>query len=387
MATVSGTGTVGGDARAVGSTTEAVAGGDARAVGSTTEAVAGGPRSGRGRRSGRSPRGRLRCSRERSLALRALAVHADALPPDLRQAVVKAAHITSTGVVVVLLGELTGPPSVVVKVPRSTGASRALERETVMLTGLRAQPGLSSWRDLAPKPYGHGTIDGQDYRVESFLLGHSVSDFRGLTAGRWSLVEAAAEAISELHSLTRDAVDVDKSGITQRWVGVHVAELRRHARGPGLGAALERLQSELEEGLSGRTFSAGWVHGDFWLGNVLFEHSRPMGIIDWETAASHELALHDLLHLLLYSRRLRTGRSLGLIVRDQLRYGTWSGSERRLLDRYGGSWRGGELSDRHALLLYWLRNVAMHARQQSRDGGLRYRMWERRNVLPVLAFL
>jgi hypothetical protein len=37
------------------------------------------------------------------------------------------------------------------------------------------------------------------------------------------------------------------------------------------------------------------------------------------------------------------------------------------------------------LLLYWLRHVALHARQQSQQVGYRYRLWERRNVEPVLA--
>jgi hypothetical protein len=93
------------------------------------------------------------------------------------------------------------------------------------------------------------------------------------------------------------------------------------------------------------------------------------------------------LHLLVSTRREATGEQLGTIVRDQLTEWSWPPRERRLLDRYA-TWRhDGSLSDRHALLLYWLRQVAMNARQRSRVGGLRYRVWETRNVYAVLAAL
>ena len=46
-----------------------------------------------------------------------------------------------------------------------------------------------------------------------------------------------------------------------------------------------------------------------------------------------------------------------------------------------------DLSDRHALLLYWLRHAALHTRQQRAPVGYRYRLWERRNLHPVLAAL
>ena len=43
------------------------------------------------------------------------------------------------------------------------------------------------------------------------------------------------------------------------------------------------------------------------------------GIVDWEASTAVELPLHDLLHLLLSTRRLRTGRELGHIICEQLR--------------------------------------------------------------------
>jgi Phosphotransferase enzyme family len=201
--------------------------------------------------------------------------------------------------------------------------------------------------------------------------------------------ETAAETIHVLHRSTATTVLGD-FGLAGRWVDAHLDELSRHGgRNKPLAGGLERLRDELCDALEGITFSAAWIHGDYWLGNLLFsgEPSTPAGIVDWDAAAPIELPLHDLLHLLLYTRRLVTGEELGQIVRRQLSGGAWSSQERRLLDRYGAWRHDGSLSDRHALLLYWLRHVALHARQQRPPVGYRYRLWERRNVDPVLAAL
>src|SRR2546430_10380749 len=97
--------------------------------------------------------------------------------------------------------------------------------------------------------------------------------------------------------------------------------------------------------------------------------------------------MHDLLHLMLYTGRLVTGQELGQIVAGQLSGGSWSPEEHRMFDAYGAWRHDGSLSDRHALLLYWLRHAALHARQQRAPVGYRYRLWERRNLHPVLAAL
>jgi hypothetical protein len=78
---------------------------------------------------------------------------------------------------------------------------------------------------------------------------------------------------------------------------------------------------------------------------------------------------------------------LGQIVSEQLLDGQWSRYERSLLERFGGRGAHGSPSERNALLLYWLRHVAHHTRQEARPRGLANRLWMRRNIRPVLAAL
>jgi aminoglycoside phosphotransferase (APT) family kinase protein len=297
--------------------------------------------------------------------------------------------LTSTNVAVLVLAPIHEPPCMVIKMPMSAPAVRGLERETGALAALRADGRLGEWRHVMPRPYTSGKVGAQSYRVDVALSGRPILDRVKEGAARERMVETAAETIHVLHRTTATTVLGD-FGLAGRWVDAHLDELlRQRGRRRSLAPGLDRLRDELHDALGGSTFSAGWIHGDYWLGNLLFsgEPWTPAGIVDWDRAAPIELPLHDLLHLLLYTRRLVSGEELGQIVRRQLSGGAWSSHERRLLDRYGAWRHDGSLSDRHALLLYWLRHVALHARQQTLPVGYRYRMWERRNVDPVLAVL
>jgi aminoglycoside phosphotransferase (APT) family kinase protein len=295
------------------------------------------------------------------------------------------AKVTDTGLAVLVLAVPGEAPCAVMKMPLTPAADRGLARETAILTALHRKPRLGPWRELLPCPREQGSVEGQPYRVDSMLSGRPAT---GLHIER-SVLEVAAETIDVLHRVTLRALPTDFDP-GERWVDVHIEELaRRTGRSRSTDLALERLGAELREALAGGSFRACWVHGDYWLGNLLFSNRGSAsvtaeGIVDWDAAGPLELALHDLLHLLLYTRRITSGRELGQIVRDQMLDGKWSAEERAVLDRHP-AWRGdGYLSERHALMLYWLRHAAMHARQQPSPAGHRYRWWERRNVLPML---
>jgi thiamine kinase-like enzyme len=171
----------------------------------------------------------------------------------------------------------------------------------------------------------------------------------------------------------------------ERWVDDHVRALTARAR--RRDPRLERVREELHGALRGRTFATCWIHGDFWPGNLLFARGgrELTGVVDWEAAAPDELALHDLLHLLLYVRRLQTGRELGQLIIELLRGRRWTEQERRVIDACGPD--DLLLGEREAVLLYWLRHAAFHVRQQGPSPGYRHRLWEIRNVQRVLAAL
>ncbi len=335
-----------------------------------------------------TPRGdRRRLADACVLVPQILSGQAQSLPSCARASVIADAELTSTGVAVVKLAPVQQPPCLVVKVPTTAAALEGLERESAALGALHGDERLGDWRARLPRACAFGTVLDQPFRVDAALPGRPAAERVDGAAAAIRLQEAAAESIHVLHRSTATSVAVDRS-LAERWVDGQLNELSRHAGIRRRRAwRLGRLRDELYRAVIGQTFSAAWIHGDYWLGNVLVEEGspKPGGIVDWNDAASGELPLHDLLHLLLYTRRLLTGQELGQIVSRQLVRGEWSGSERRLLERYGSWCHGGALSDRHAVLLYWLRHAALHARQQHDRPGPRYRLWEWRNVHSVMA--
>jgi aminoglycoside phosphotransferase (APT) family kinase protein len=301
-----------------------------------------------------------------------------AAPQAARGCLIDDAVATSTDMAVLRLAPPSGPATAVLKLPLTPAAARGLARETRALAEIHGDPRLGEWRALLPRPLAAGTARGRPYRIDSVLRG------RAPTATTVELQAGAAAAIHALHAATASAVRGE--AMAGRWIDAPLRELERHG---APDARVRHLRDELHRALAGRRLTAGWIHGDYWLGNVLLDGraARPAGIVDWEAAAAPEPPLHDVLHLVVWGRRMTTGEQLGPIVRRQLAGGGWTPHERALLDRYAAWCGDGALTERHAVLLYWLRQVALHARQQSRIGGARHRLWERRNVHPVLAAL
>jgi aminoglycoside phosphotransferase (APT) family kinase protein len=323
--------------------------------------------------------------RIRSLTREIIAVHPETLAGARHGAVGYHATTTSTGVTVVRLVPPGASAWAVLKLTSTPEGRRALAREAATLTALHANDRLGAWRKHLPTPWAHGTLRGHSYRIESAIDGRAIVN--PAPPVRLNLMRAAAETIAVLHDRTMTEVD-GGTEVAERWVDAPVRELMRHVcRRPSQTQRLQRLRDELCEALGCAGFSAAWIHGDYWLGNLLFsEDQQATGIVDWEAAAPLELPLHDFLHLVLYTRRMATGAELGRMVCDLLPHPRWSIHESALLDQHDAWPPSGSLSQRHALLLYWLRHAALHARQH-RSAGYRYRLWERRNVLSVLATL
>jgi hypothetical protein len=309
-----------------------------------------------------------------------------------RRLVTSDAQLTSTGMAIVVLAAAGEAPSVVVKLPMNRAAALRLARETAVLTAISADRRLGRWRDVIPRPHVAGTYGGQRYRIDSALPGATGTGLLAAPGAGHGVLRSATESIAVLHETTARSVTGDPD-LAHHWVDVHVRELLSHIdRDRRLRLALERIGAELEGVIIGGTFSASRIHGDYWPGNLLFASPNGgpravAGIVDWDASAGRELPLHDLLHLLFYTRRLLAGRELGEVVQEHLVSGEWSAEEHVLLAGHP-LWSGdGSLSGHHALLLYWLRHAAMHTRQQIAQAGWRYRLWQRRNVLPVLEWM
>jgi hypothetical protein len=325
-----------------------------------------------------------------ALVPRILANEAPSLPRSAVRSLIAAARLTGTRMTVLTLAAVDEPPCVVIKMPMTAEGAREFAWEGDALVALHADGRLGDWRRLIPRPLATGSVLQQPYRVDTFVSGRPLADRLGDPAQRGALMEAAAETIHTLHQATASTV-LGGADVAELWVDARLADLCRSGadRHPRFPSRAARLREELHDAVNGRTLTTSWIHGDYWPGNLLFspECSQVCGIVDWDAADPADLPLHDLMQLVLYTRRLTTGQALGQIVRAQLLDPRLSPIERRILDRYAGWLPDGWPSYRHALLLYWLRHVALNARQHGRSTDWRYRLWETRNVHAVLEAL
>jgi aminoglycoside phosphotransferase (APT) family kinase protein len=305
-------------------------------------------------------------------------------------AVVADARLTATGTAILTLAREGEPPWAVVKLPSTEEGADALAHESETLALLQGDERLASLQSIVPRPLASGAVLAQPYRVDAHLGGRELVERLADPRRRRQMLEAAAGTIHGLHERTASTVVGDQR-LAVRWVDARLDDLARAGAGlPGrLRPRIARLRGELHDAVIGRTFVTSWVHGDYWPGNVLFsaDGTSVHGIVDWDAADPVDLPMHDLLHLLLYTRSLVQDEPLGQVVRRELRAPGLSPVERGILDDCGEWPPGGLPSYRLAVLLYWLRHVALHARQHARSADWAYRAWQARNVNAVLGAL
>ena len=290
----------------------------------------------------------------------------------------EAVTLTDTAVVVAVARCRATGRRRVVKMPCTAEGAESLRRQTAVLTALHADTRLAGWVDVVPRHRTRGEIAGHLYWIEDAVPGTPVPD----AALRNPVFAAAVRLIEDLHARTGDERTVEATDVAA-WVDQPLSLLRsfyaaQHRPGPSI-AALGRLSARLSDELAGRRIRTSWIHGDFWPGNMLISGSAVTGVVDWDQAEPHQLPLQDLLHLSLFTVRVRERRELGDVVVRCLRDGLAdvTGVPRPQLD----GWLG-DLSHTSAVLLFWLRHVSLYIASGGHGDN---RNWVRRNVHNVLA--
>jgi hypothetical protein len=312
----------------------------------------------------------------------------DSLPPDptARGWVVQRELWTETGTALFMVGPAAQPPEIVVKLSR---LREALARsETTLVSRLLADPALGDWCRLLPAPVAQGHVSGRPFIVERALPGVAGTDLVS-DQDRDRLLLAAADSIARLHRATTVSRTVDDV-LLGRWVDNPVNVVRamtaRRPRALRYDAALDRLSVRLRAGLATREVATCVVHGDYWSGNLLAttDGSAITGIVDWDQGSSAEVPWQDILHLLLYERRVSQRQEFGDVVRAALEEPRWTPAEEAVLRT--GSWATThQVGMDTYILLCWLRHVAANIVQQLGHQEHGMIIWELRNVRNVLA--
>jgi hypothetical protein len=290
------------------------------------------------------------------------------------------------GVGVAFAGPRDGAAAVVIKLPQTPEGRASLRRQQIVLEQLGSDSRLAGWIPRPPAALGIRRVGNAECALEGALPGISAIDWGRNPDKQQEVLGRAATAIGALHHLSAAERLIDDAMVA-RWVDDPIETLRGAVGGTadrGAEAALVRLRARLFTSLHGQAAHVSWIHGDYWLGNVLIGADGAVsGIIDWDRAARDELPAHDALHLLLYStRHLASANALDVV---QLATGgrAWAATEVQVLASARGHLPDDQIPWPDLVLLYWLRF-------SSRTIGLypflaRDRAFVEREIRPMLA--
>lgn len=263
--------------------------------------------------------------------------------------------------------------AMVVKIAISDAASQGLDHHTRSVVDLAAilGPELSN---VVPQTIRHGKFDGHLVVVESKLPGQTVSDM-----GTNDVASCAAlERMGRIHEATRSTEIVDAE-LLANWIDEPIAVIRRSYGMPGAGAKLDRMAEVFHRAWLGREVAIGYVHGDFWPGNVLVgsgsEGVSVTGIIDWENACPRGLPDTDLVHWWLTTQPGQIGDVVRAALED-------SNKLQADLARLGARLPNSDLEIEHIVLLAWIMHISAGLdRATTNKVGL---VWIARNVSPIV---
>jgi hypothetical protein len=289
--------------------------------------------------------------------------------------------VSSTRTAVVPLGPPGGPPVAMAKLPGTRVGVSSQLREGRALNALSAEPAVGDFTRFLPLRMTDGYVGDQPFVLERAMPGIAADTVASRSPVAASVTVGAASAIGVLHTRTAHPAVVD-AALLRRWVDVRVDIVARATRRRD---ALETLRRRLNAAWAGREVEIGWVHGDFWLGNVMVDPATGVaaGIIDWEWAARDELAAQDLVYACVHSRMLAGRGELGDVVSEMLQHPVWEDAE--LAMHSAADAPVGPVIDPDVLLLVWLRQIAANLVQT--PSIAHNPLWVLRNVVSVLRAL
>lgn len=300
---------------------------------------------------------------------------------------VRESRWSDTGVAMIPIGPPAEPARMIIKFAGPGRNLEGLRSQQDRLRRLHSDSRLAEWTGIVPQVIKTGTIGSVPYFIETALPGVPATRLIGDARSRDAFLPIAGEVIAELHTRTAVPARVDDATL-ERWVEVPVRAIAaalapHHRMGRETRGTLEDVRRELRSAFVDRDVLVGWMHGDYWPGNVLVDPNgrRITGIVDWDLSSDRQLAIHDPLHFILLTRRLASGHEFGDVVRGLLAGDSLEPPERSALAAAGLQPAAWHRDARESLTMAWLRYVGAFMAVPGHGTNPR---WVRGNVLTVL---
>lgn len=217
-------------------------------------------------------------------------------------------------------------PAYVAKVPTTEAAARSVQREAARLSDL-ADRELGAVCATVPRIVAHLEHLGRPVLVTTALPGRSMlADYHTWRhTARRACVAADFAAAGAWLSGFQHATARGTCRMEQMLDGVAETIRDRFGGQPGLDGDVAGI-ADLRRRLAGLSVPAGFVHGDFWPGNLLIAGGGVSGVVDWEMArpdgpATRDLARFVIAYSLYLDRHARPGRRVR--GHQGLRAGPW----------------------------------------------------------------
>ena len=278
--------------------------------------------------------------------------------------------------------------NVILKVPLSAVADARANLEHETLLSLRSHLQASGeWPEI-PKALLRGQFCNVTYYVQDAMPGYSGLRFSHSRDQRGKWMQQALDFIFRFHLATQTHVKLDNAAWNEAVTPLLAPALRRAEQSAGVNSTY--LRDFLMQELAGRSWPFVFNHGDYWLGNLLFDPKtgRLQGVIDWDRALPSSLPLIDLFNLLLSARAEMASTSVMRLLIQEMRTGALDPADQKVVAQYAEK-LGFELSPsqlRAFLLIDWLTRVS--TRVSSRQATWWCEQdWLRDNVIPSAKWL
>jgi aminoglycoside phosphotransferase (APT) family kinase protein len=211
---------------------------------------------------------------------------------------------------------LTSNRLYVAKVPLHATTEPRLRKNADTLEALGQQSWVTPYLSARwPGLVATGTASDHFYSVETAVAGRDGASMLKDGSGPEEMILSAGRFLSKLQKASLQA---DPGA--PRWEATFESALRRVetlAKRAGAARSYARLVCDITNQFSGRSLPAVYAHGNFWLGNALFDGSGSLtGVIDWDCSDASSLPALDFVYLLVRTHSLARAASFGEALGD-----------------------------------------------------------------------
>jgi aminoglycoside phosphotransferase (APT) family kinase protein len=206
--------------------------------------------------------------------------------------------------------------SYVAKLPLQPVTEPRLRENARRLKALGDAPWMTPYLSTrCPRIVLLGTADGYFYSVETAVPGQDGAAILKAGGSRNDLILSSERFLYKLQKASLESSRIDRS----RWekhLEAAIERVEALAASASRTDAYYRLVTDIRTRLARQNIPSVYSHGNFWLGNALFDDSNNLtGVIDWDCADDFALPGTDLIYLLVRHSAPR-GTSFGEALAD-----------------------------------------------------------------------